>query len=61
MASYNNCYGNIVYSRLNKRLSKLIMGITMSGTSVDERENIARTVLYYDTKDNIAHCVHYGK
>ena len=61
MASYNNYFGNIVYSRLNKRLSKLIMGITMSGTSVDERENIVRTVLYYDTKDNIAHCAHYGK
>ena len=32
------------------------MGITMSGTSVDEKENIARTVLYCDKKDNIAHC-----
>ena len=36
------------------------MGIAMSGTSVDQSEKY-RTVLYYDTKDNIAHCAHYGK
>ena len=59
MASYNNCYGNIVYSRLSRRLRELIMGIAMSGTRVDQRKY--RTLLYYDTKDNIAYCVHYEK
>ena len=38
MASYNNCFSNIVYSKLSRRLSELIMGIAMSGTSVDQRE-----------------------
>ena len=56
MASYNNCYGNIVYS---KRLSEVIMDIPMSGTSVDQRKY--RTLLHYDTKNNIAYCAHYGK
>ena len=39
MASYNinNCYDNIVYSRI---LNELIMGIAMSDTNVDQRENI---------------------
>ena len=40
MASYNNCYGNIVYSRLIRRLSELTMVIAMSGISVDQREDI---------------------
>ena len=40
MASYNNCYSNIVYSKLSRRLSELIMGIAMSDTNVDQRENI---------------------
>ena len=59
MALYNNCYGNIVYSKLRRRLSELIMSIAIPGTSVNQREKY-RTVLYYDTKDNIAYHAHYG-
>ena len=60
MASCNNCYSNIVYIRLSRRLNELIMGTAMSGTSVDQRANIE--LCYIMTKDNdIAHCVHYGK
>ena len=40
MASYNNCHGNIVYSRFSRRLSKLLMSIVVSATSFDQRENI---------------------
>ena len=54
MASYNNHYGNIIYSRFGRRLSELITDSAISGNSVDQR-----AVLYYDTKDNIAHCAHY--
>ena len=64
MDSYNNYYGNIVYSRLSKRLpvSELIMGIAMTDTSVDQREKY-RTVLhvYHDATNNIAQCVHNGR
>ena len=35
------------------------MGIAISDTSVNQRKN--KTVLYYDTKDNKAHCTHHGK
>ena len=34
MASYNNSNANIVYIGLSGRLSELIMGIALSGTSV---------------------------
>ena len=51
MASYNNCYGNTAYSILGGRISELIMDLQCL-TSVDQRENIRRTVLYYETKDN---------
>ena len=34
---YNNCHGNIVYSRLHRRSSEIIISITVSGTSVDQR------------------------
>ena len=36
------------------------MAIAMSGTSVDQRENIEQCYIIYDTKDNIAQCAHYG-
>ena len=35
------------------------MSIAIPGTSVNQREKY-RTVLYYDTKDNIAYHAHYG-
>ena len=34
MASCDNFYDNIAYSTLSERESKLIMDITMSGTSI---------------------------
>ena len=37
------------------------MGIAMSGTSVPQTENTIRTVLRYDTKNDIAQCAHNGK
>ena len=58
MASYNNCYGNTVYSRLSRRIpvSDFIMGITLSGTSVDQWENIEQW--YIMTQRIIQHNVH---
>ena len=38
--SYDNCYGNIVYNRLSRSFNELIMGIAMSGTRVDQWDNI---------------------
>ena len=59
MASYNNYYGNTVYDILDERVSELIMDITMSDKCWSKGNY--RTMLYYDTKDNIAHCTCYGK
>ena len=59
MASYNNYYGNTVYGILGGRVSELIMDIAMSDKCRSKGKY--RTVLYYDTKDNIAHYTHYGK
>ena len=48
---------NIAYSKLRRRLSELIMRIAMSGTSVNQRENIEQCFIM--TQDNIAYHAHY--
>ena len=53
MASYGNCYGNIVYSICSRRLRKLIMGTTMSDTSVDQGENIEKCFIMTQKMINV--------
>ena len=48
------------YGILSGRVSELIMDIAMSD-ECRSTGKIEQLVLYYDTKDNIAHCTHYGK
>ena len=57
MASYNNCYCNIVYSRLSRGTSVSIIGIVMSGRSIDQGENIEpqRIGADYTYMENKAH------
>ena len=54
MASYNNYYGNIVYSILGGRVSELIKDIAMSDKC--RSKGICRTMFYYDTNDIIVCC-----
>ena len=56
MASYNNFYGNIVYSRLSRWLSDLIMDIAMSGTSDDQRDNIEQCNIMIQKKAATSIC-----
>ena len=48
MASYNNYYGNIVYSTLGGRVSELIKDIAMSDKC--RSKGIYRTMFYCDEK-----------
>ena len=56
MASYNNYYGNIVYSMHSRKLSKLRMGIAMSGTSIDQRENTEQCCIMTQMRIYVVHC-----
>ena len=56
MASYNNYYGNIVYSILGGRVIELIMDTAMSDKCWSKGKY--GTVLCYDTKDN---AIKWGK
>ena len=59
------CVGVNMGNGVNKQLpcdrNAVCVGCGTSVFYCNERDIICRTVLYYDQKDNIAHCVHYGK
>ena len=59
MASYNNYYGNTVYSILGGKVSELIMYIAMSDKCWSKGKY--RTVALLWHTGNTAHCTHYGK